>query len=119
MMNNDLVGAPCNKIKSFIESQTQKNQTQIQIDNQTFDLETMYQRNFRCGFKKTFTGALKRVFSGMNAVQHYEVTMMRKYESDNDVPFCHSGESTCFIAEFSFRSKFSYTIYAISMLLTE
>jgi len=103
MMGTASNEATCTEIQAFIESHKKK--TEIQIDNQTYDLKTMYQRYFRCGFKETFTGALKRVFSGMNAIQNFEVTMMRKYESDNDVSFCRTGESTCFIAEFSLQSK--------------
>ena len=102
-MGHDFIGAACNKIQSIIASQ--QNQTQIQHRNQTFDLETMYQRYFRCGFIETFTGALRRVFSGMNAVQNYEVTMMRKYDSDNDISLCRTGNVTCYIAEFSLQSK--------------
>ena len=103
MMGTNSIEATCNEIQSFIESQKNQNQTQIQIDNRLFDLDTMYQRYFRCGFKETFGGALKRVFSGINAVKHFEVTMMRKYQSDKGVSICRSGESTCFIAEFSLR----------------
>ena len=103
MMGTNSIEATCNEIQSFIESQKNQNQTQIQIDNRLFDLDTMYQRYFRCGFKETFGGALKRVFSGINAVKHFEVTMMRKYQSDKGDSICRSGESTCFIAEFSLR----------------
>ena len=101
MMGTAFNEATCTEIQAFIESQ--KTQIQIKKENQTYDLDTMFQRYFRCGFKETFNGALNRVFSGINAVKHFEVTMMRKYESDNAVSFCRSGESTCFIAEFSLR----------------
>ena len=104
IMEIDSFEAPCNEIQSFIEYQ--KNQTQSHLGiNQKFDLQTMYQRYFRCGFKETFRGALRRVFSGMNAIQNYEVTMMRKYDSDNDISLCRTGNVTCYIAEFSLQSK--------------
>ena len=93
MIDKILIGAPCNKIQSFVERQ---NKTQ---------LETMYHRYFRCGFKTTFSGALRRVFSGMNAIQHYEVTMMRKYQSDKGPSFCLAKDSSCFIAEFSLQGN--------------
>ena len=81
--------APCNKIKSFINGQIENQKELLKpkhpgvtikpgIEERHFDiafLETMYQRYFRCGFKATFSGALKRVFTGMNAVQKYEVTI--------------------------------------------
>ena len=103
IMGHDFIGVTCNQIQSFIASQL--NQSQVQHGNQTSDLESMYQRYFRCGFKETFSGALRRVFSGMNAVQNYEVTMMRKYESDNDISLCRTGNVNCYIAEFSLQSK--------------
>ena len=69
----------------------------------------MYQRYFRCGFKATFSGALKRVFTGMNAVQKYEVTMIRQYNDANrEIKFCHTGHGDCFVAEFSLQSKSQY-----------
>ena len=111
IMGKDSIEATCDEIQAFIESP--KNQSQIQINRLEFDRQAMYQRYFRCGFKETFRGALRRVFSGMNAVKHHEVTMMRKYKSDNDIPFCRSGDGSCFIAEFSLRSK------ATSMLVTK
>ena len=43
IFDKNLIGAPCNKIQFEFES---KNNTQ---------LETMYQRYFRCGFKATFS----------------------------------------------------------------
>ena len=93
MIDRKLIGAPCNKIQSIMES---KNMTH---------LENMYQKYFRCGFKATFSGALRRVFSGMNAIQHYEVTMMREYTSDGHLSFCLEKDDSCFIAEFSLQSK--------------
>ena len=103
IMGHDFIGVTCNQIQSFIASQL--NQSQVQHGNQTWDLDSMYQRYFRCGFIETFTGALRRVFSGMNAVQNYEVTLMRKYDSDNDISLCRTGNVTCYIAEFSLQSK--------------
>ena len=103
-MGIDSIEAPCSEVQSFIEYQ--KNQTQSHHGiNPKFYLGTMYQRYFRCGFKKIFSGALRRVFTGMDAIQHYEVTMMRKYESDHGISFCRTRDSTCFIAEFSLQSK--------------
>lgn len=120
--SEDIYQASCNEIKSFIEGQIETQEElsnpivpgvtiQPEIDQRHFDvqyLETMYQRYFRCGFKATFSGALKRVFSGMNAVQKYEVTMIRKYKSGSpDVPYCLRGDGTCFVAEFSLQSEFA------------
>ena len=115
--------APCNKIKSFLDGQIQ-NQKELlepklpgvtikpEIEERHFDigyLETMYQRYFRCGFKATFSGALKRVFTGMNAVKKYEVTMIRRYHDANrELEFCHSGDDACYVAEFSLQSKFEH-----------
>ena len=115
--------APCNKIKSFLDGQIQ-NQKELfepklpgvtikpEIEERHFDigyLETMYQRYFRCGFKATFSGALKRVFTGMNAVKKYEVTMIRRYHGANrEMQFCHSGDGACYVAEFSLQSKFGH-----------
>ena len=92
-IDKNLIGAPCNKIQSFVKRQ---NKTQ---------LETMYHRYFRCGFKTTFSGVLRRVFSGMNAIQHYEVTMMRKYQNDKGPSFCLAKDSSYFIAEFSLQGN--------------
>ena len=113
--------APCNKIKAFIDDQIE-NQKELlkpkfpgvtikpEIQERHFDiayLETMYQRYFRCGFKATFSGALKRVFTGMNAVKKYEVTMIRKYNSaHHELQLCHTGDGACYVAEFSLQSKF-------------
>ena len=113
--------APCNKIKAFIDDQIE-NQKELlkpkfpgvtikpEIQERHFDiayLETMYQRYFRCGFKATFSGALKRVFTGMNAVKKYEVTMIRKYNSvHHELQLCHAGDGACYVAEFSLQSKF-------------
>ena len=41
----------------------------------------------------------------MNAIQHYEVTMMRKYKNDEDLSFCQTGDGSCFVAEFSLQSN--------------
>ena len=117
----DIDQAPCNEIKSFIngEIEIQKELLKPKVSGVTIKpeieqrhsdvqyLETMYQRYFRCGFKATFSGALKRVFAGMNAVQKYEVTMIRKYKNSPGVPFCLTGDGTCFVAEFSLQSKFA------------
>ena len=115
--------APCNKIKAFIDGQIEHQKEllkpkvpgvtiQPEIEGRHFDvayLETMYQRYFRCGFKATFSGALKRVFTGMNAVQKYEVTMIRRYNDTNrEMKFCHTGHGDCFVAEFSLQSKSQY-----------
>ena len=113
--------APCNKIKSFIDDQIENQKELLKpklpgvtikpgIQERHFDiayLETMYQRYFRCGFKATFSGALKRVFTGMNAVKKYEVTMIRKYNSaHHELQYCHEGDGACYVAEFSLQSKF-------------
>ena len=38
-------------------------------------------RYFRCGFKTTFSGVLKRVFAAIASIKKYEVTMIREYHS--------------------------------------
>ena len=115
--------APCSQIRSFIDDQIENQKELLKpklpgatikpgIEERHFDiayLETMYQRYFRCGFKATFSGALKRVFTGMNAVQKYEVTMIRKYNSaHHELQFCHAGDGACYVAEFSLQSKFQF-----------
>ena len=82
----------------------------------------MFNRIFRCGFKVTFSGALRRVFSAMSAIQNYEVTMMRKYDCTKfDIRFGVKNSGTCYVAEFSLQSKFIlqladmyFTLYSVN-----
>ena len=68
-------------------------------------------RYFRCGFRTTFSGVLQRVFSGIASIKKYEITMIRRYYSDNDDDFedCSESENngTCFIAEFNLQIDIS------------
>ena len=92
----DLKGASCKRIKSVVDSQDSSGDLN---GSSLKDMETVFHRLFRCGFKITFSGALRRVFSGMNAIQNYEVTMMRRYACDK------FWRGTCFVAEFSLQSE--------------
>ena len=68
-------------------------------------------RYFRCGFRTTFSGVLQRVFSGIASIKKYEITMIRRYHSDNDddLEDCSENENneTCFIAEFNLQIDIS------------
>ena len=68
-------------------------------------------RYFRCGFRTTFSGVLQRVFSGIASIKKYEITMIRRYYSNNDDDFedCSESENngTCFIAEFNLQIDIS------------
>ena len=108
IIGKNFTGVSCNKIKSDIERMDfdvpypTARSSRVEIE----ELETMFRRLFRCGFKITFSGALRRVFSGMNAVQNYEVTMMRELKgSDSDLSLCNARDDNCFIAEFSLQSE--------------
>ena len=67
-------------------------------------------RYFRCGFRTTFSGVLKRVFAGIASIKKYEITMIREYHSDkDDLEDCSSEipNETCFIAEFNLQIDIS------------
>ena len=71
---------------------------------------SLLNRYFRCGFKTTFGGVLKRVFAGIASIKKYEVTMIREYHSDkDDFEECsHDVDvDTCFIAEFNLQIDIS------------
>ena len=67
-------------------------------------------RYFRCGFRTTFSGVLKRVFAGIASIKKYEVQMIREYHSEkDDFEDCsmNSINITCFIAEFNLQIDIS------------
>ena len=71
---------------------------------------SLLKRYYRCGFKTTFGGVLKRVFAGIASIKKYEVTMIREYHSDkDDFEECSHGVDvdTCFIAEFNLQIDIS------------
>lgn len=67
-------------------------------------------RYFRCGFRTTFSGVLKRAFDGISSIKNYEVTFIREHECGiDDFENC-SAYANVFIVEFNFQIDVNYKI---------
>ena len=104
MSKNDMViwkthlsKKPCSYIEKILDQKRKDPQTTSSPDSD------LLERYFRCGFKITFSGVLKRVFTGISSIKNYEITMIREYECEvDDFEDCRN-YTNIFIVEFNFQ----------------